>query len=80
MNGIRSQAVEVWAAATGVGLVALMIAWIVGQRLAAIIWEPPVGPAAALGAALVAGVVFTGLARRRLGGAQDADGRHRHRP
>lgn len=80
MSGIRSQAVEVWAAAAGVGLVALMIAWIVGQRLAAIIWEPPVGPAAALGAALVAGAVFTGLAGRRLGGDRDSDRRHDHRP
>jgi hypothetical protein len=43
-----------------------MVVWLVGNRLAAIVWDPPVGPIVAFGGAVVIGVVTTLVSGRRL--------------
>ena len=50
----------------GIGLVALMLTWLIGQRVASAIWSAPVGPLVAGAAALIAGAVVTIIAARRL--------------
>ena len=43
----------------GAGLIALMLVWLVGNRLAALFLDPPAGPAAAFAAAVAVGIVVT---------------------
>jgi hypothetical protein len=62
----RSDRVAAWATGAGIGLIALMVVWLVGNRLAAIVWDPPVGPIVAFGGAVVIGVVTTLVSGRRL--------------
>jgi hypothetical protein len=50
----------------GVGLVALMLTWLVGHRLAGLIWDPPTGPIVGLGTAMFVGAITTLAAGRRL--------------
>lgn len=55
-----------WAAGVGVGLLAFMVTWLIGNRLAALLLVAPLGPSLALGAAVSAGVVTTVFCGRRL--------------
>ena len=57
MSDRRADAVAAWATGAGVGLMALMLTWLVGNRVAGLIWSPPVGPTIALVAAIGAGLV-----------------------
>jgi len=50
----------------GAGLVALMLAWLAGNRLAALFFGPPAGPVAAFAAAVAMGIVVTVVMGRRL--------------
>ncbi len=50
----------------GVGLIALMVTWLVGNRVAGLIWAAPVGPKVAFGAAIAVGVVVAVIAGIRL--------------
>ncbi len=54
------------AVAVGIGLAALMITWLVGNRIAGSIWGPPTGPLVALGFALTIGLVSGFIGFRRL--------------
>ena len=63
---IRADRVSAWAVGVGVGLIAMMLTWLVGNRLAAIVWEPPFGPTVALISAIAVGVVATFLSGVRL--------------
>ena len=62
--------VAAWAVGAGIGLITLMVIWLVGYRVAAVIWEPPIGPSVALAVAILGGIAATmrsgaRLARRR---------------
>lgn len=71
MRSPTPEGVAAWATATGVGLVALMICWLVGQRLVAVLWRPPTGPIVALTAATVTAVIVTVLVGRRLAASRN---------
>ena len=62
----RADLIAAWAIGSGVGLLALMIAWLVGNRLVGLLLEPPRGPTVAFVAAIALGVATTALAGRRL--------------
>jgi hypothetical protein len=51
--------VAAWAIGAGIGLIAFVVAWLGGNRLTALVWEPPAGPIVAILAAVVAGVMTT---------------------
>lgn len=56
-DAMWAERVAAWTIGLGVGLIALMIAWLVGSRLAASVWEAPVGPTVAFIGAIVVGLV-----------------------
>ena len=62
----RSEIVAARAVGVGVGLIALMVAWLVGNRLTALVWAPPVGPTVAFVGAIVTGAVTAIVAGARL--------------
>jgi hypothetical protein len=66
MSGDRSDRVAAWATGWGIGLVALMVTWLVGNRLAALVWEPPVGPTVAFVGAILVGAVTAVVSGRSL--------------
>lgn len=57
MSASPADRVAAWATAAGIGLVALMLTWLVGNRLTALVWEPPLGPSVAFGGSIVVGLV-----------------------
>lgn len=59
-----------WATAAGVGLVAVMLVWLVGQRVSALLWTSPVGPTVAFLGALIAGAVTAVAVGARLSRTQ----------
>jgi hypothetical protein len=58
--------VAAWAVATGVGLIALMLAWSVANRATTFVWGTPVGPTVAFSGAIVVGGLVGSLIGRRL--------------
>jgi hypothetical protein len=62
----RADGVAAWAVGIGVGLIALMLTWIVGNRIASVVWDAPVGPTVAFIGAILVGIVVTGVAGVRL--------------
>jgi len=65
MSRAPADTVAAWATGVGVGLVALMLTWLVGQRIAGLIWDPPLGPIVGLGTAVLVGGVTAFVAGRR---------------
>lgn len=63
---IRADRASAWAVGVGVGLIAMMLTWLIGNRLIALALDPPVGPTVALISAVVAGVLATCIAGLRL--------------
>ena len=63
---VRADRVSAWAVGVGVGLIATMVTWLIGNRLTALAWDPPVGPTVALIAAIGVGVSATCIAAIRL--------------
>ena len=64
MSGERADRLAAWATGWGIGFLVLMVAWLVGNRVAGILWDPPVGPAVAIvGAALLAAATGAFAAR-----------------
>jgi hypothetical protein len=57
----------------GVGLIALMLMWLVGNRLFGAFLDPPAGPVAAFVTAGAAGLVTAVVAGRRLTAAAARD-------
>lgn len=58
----RADGVAAWAVGIGVGLIALMLTWIVGNRIAMVVWDSPVGPTVAFIGAILVGIVATVIA------------------
>jgi hypothetical protein len=52
----RADGVAAWAVGIGVGLITLMLTWIVGNRIATVVWDAPVGPTVASIGAIVVGM------------------------
>lgn len=52
--------IAAWAAGIGVGLIAMMLTWLAGARLAGLAWEPPIGPTVAFVTAIVVGLAVAG--------------------
>lgn len=65
--------VAAWVVALGVGLIVLMVTWLVGNRLAGLIWDVPVGPTVAFGTAIVVGTAVTVIAGVRFERRQRTD-------
>jgi hypothetical protein len=68
MNVDRSEIVAAQGIGVGIGLIVLMATWLVGNRVAGLIWEPPVGPTVAILAAVAAGIVASITFAHRLAG------------
>jgi hypothetical protein len=66
MSVDRSEIVAARGIGVGIGLIVLMVVWLVGNRLAALLWDPPVGPTVAFATAIVAGGVTAVLFAHRL--------------
>lgn len=62
----RANGVAAWAVGMGVGLIALMLTWIVGNRIAMAVWDAPIGPTVAFVGAILVGIVATMVAGIRL--------------
>ena len=62
----RPDVVAAWTTAIGSGFATLMLAWIVGARIAGHLWDRPAGPTVALVLALLAGTAATLLSGKRL--------------
>lgn len=62
----RADGVAAWAVGIGVGLIALMVTWIVGDRIAMVVWDAPLGPTVAFVGAILVGIVATVVAGIRL--------------
>ena len=54
------------ATAVGAGLLALMPAWLVAVRVTALLWDPPVGPTAALLIAIATCIAVATATNRHL--------------
>lgn len=61
-EGGRADGVAAWAVGIGVGLITLMVTWIVGNRIAMVVWDTPVGPTVAFVGAILVGIVATVVA------------------
>ncbi len=66
MSVDRSELVAARGIGVGIGLIALMLVWLVGSRVAELLWDPPVGPVVAFATAVAAGVVTSIVFARRL--------------
>ncbi|MCD6021809.1 MAG: hypothetical protein K0R20_1519 [Actinomycetia bacterium] len=66
MSRATAETVAAWATAAGIGLLVFMIGWLIGQRIADLIWDRPTGPIVALGTASLVGAIMTVMAGRRL--------------
>lgn len=62
----RADLVAAWAIGIGVGLIALQLTWLAGNRVASVFWDAPVGPTVAFTTAVVVGIVVSIIAGRRL--------------
>jgi hypothetical protein len=66
MSGERADRVAAWATGSGIGLMALMLTWLIGNRLTTLVWSPPVGPTLAFVGAILVGTVTAVVSARRL--------------
>jgi hypothetical protein len=66
MSVDRSEVVAAQAVGVGIGLLGLMVTWLVGSRLAELVWDAPAGPVVAFAAAVVVGVFTSIVFARRL--------------
>lgn len=66
MSEERVEAVGAWAIGAGIGLIALMLVWLVGNRVAGLVWAPPVGPTVAFLGAILVGVATSIASGARL--------------
>lgn len=73
--------VAAWATGVGIGLLSVMVVWLVGSRVIALVLEPPLGPSLSLAGAVVVGAVAAAISGRqlskRLADERRRDARHR---
>jgi hypothetical protein len=77
-HALRADLIAAWAIGTGIGLIVLMIAWIVGNRLFGLLLEPPRGPTVAFLAAIALGFATTAVAGKRLATSVRRDATYAH--
>ena len=65
-EGARADRVAARATGVGIGVLAFMITWLVGARVAAQIWGPPSSAVVAMGIAVAVGILIAVVAGRRL--------------
>jgi hypothetical protein len=75
MSRAAADAVAAWATAVGVGLVGFMLTWLIGHRIAGVIWDPPLGPIVGLGTAILVGGITAVVAARHLSRTTARNGR-----
>ena len=63
---LRADLIAASATGSGIGLMALMITWLVGNRLFGLLLEPPRGPTVAFAVAIALGIATTALTGKRL--------------
>jgi hypothetical protein len=66
MRDLGSDAWTVAATSCGIGLMALMGAWLIGNRVADMFLAPPTGPIAAFAFAILSGLAAAAVSSRRL--------------
>ena len=66
MTGQGADRLAAWATGIGIGLIALMVAWLIGSRLAGLVWDPPLGPVVAFLGAIVVGAATAVISGQRL--------------
>lgn len=62
----RADSVAAGAIGIGVGLIALQLTWLLGNRITSFLWDPPIGPTIAFIVAVLIGIVVSVVAGRRL--------------
>jgi len=62
----RADRLAAGAVGAGIGLLALMVSWLVGQRLTELIWGPPAGPTVAIVSSILIGLAVALMTGRRL--------------
>jgi hypothetical protein len=62
----RSEVVAARGVGIGIGLIVLMLVWLIGSRLAGLVWDRPVGPTVAFVTAIVVGAGTAVVSARRL--------------
>ena len=62
----RADLVSAWGIGVGIGLVALQLTWLIGARIAGLVWEAPTGPTIAFASACLVGTIVAVVAGRRL--------------
>jgi hypothetical protein len=62
----RADRVSAWAVGVGVGLIVMMLTWLVGNRLAALAWDVPLGPTVAVFSSLGVGAITSVVVGLRL--------------
>lgn len=66
MSELRAELIAARAVGVGIGLITLMLAWLVGNRMTALAWDPPVGPTVAFVGAIAIGMATAIVSGRRL--------------
>jgi hypothetical protein len=74
MSDRRADVVAAWATGAGIGLIALMLTWLVGNRVAGFFWAPPVGATVAFLTAIGVGIATTVALGARLSRRIRAEG------
>ena len=65
-SDVRADRVAAWATGVGAGLVVFMVSWLVWDRVLTMFLEVPMGPVAAMTAAIATGAAVTVRQGRRL--------------
>jgi hypothetical protein len=74
MKEVEADRLAAWATGLGVGLIGLMLTWLIGDRIAEMLWGSPTGPIVAFTAAIVVGTISTVVAGRRLSRSSEQEG------
>ena len=72
MSSRTPEAVAAQATGIGIGLLALMLTWLIANRVASLAWRAPAGPTVAFLGAIAVGIVTALVAGRRLARSVDA--------